>query len=68
MASERYICKECQAPATVDTNGAIWRTCSHSGTILLDMSVTLAGKGGVSDKGRLRQIVDLIIAMIKGKP
>lgn len=66
---ERYLCKECSKPATVDSTGAIWRSCEHKGTILLDMSVVCRGEGAMADKpGRLRQIVDLIIAMIKGKP
>jgi ribosomal protein L37AE/L43A len=65
---DRYLCKECGKEATVDTNGAIWRSCEHKGTILLDMTVTCYGEGGMTDKSRLRQIVDLIIAMIKGKP
>lgn len=67
--AERYICKECQAPATVDTNGAIWRTCSHTGTILLDMTVTCTGEGGASETpSRLSRIVALVIAIVKGKP
>jgi hypothetical protein len=68
MASERYICKECNAPATVGADGVIARTCQHTGTILLDMSVVCTGEGGVKDKSRLAQIIDLIIAMVKGKP
>lgn len=64
---ERYICKECRAPADVDESG-IHRTCEHTGTVLLDMSVTCYGEGGMADKpSRLRQIVDLIIAMVKGR-
>jgi hypothetical protein len=69
VASERYLCKECGASATVALDGAISRTCRHNGTILLDMTVTCTGDGGMKETpSRLRQIVDLIIAMVKAKP
>lgn len=60
---ERYLCKECGSTAQVDETG-IHRSCNHTGTVLLDMSVTCRGKGGVEDKSRLRNVVDAIIALL----
>lgn len=62
---ERYVCKECGAPADVDETG-IRRTCEHTGTVLLDMAVTCYGEGGASDRpSRLRALVDAIIGIVK---
>jgi hypothetical protein len=61
---ERYICKECRAPATADASG-IHRTCEHTGTVLLDMTVTCYGEGGMRDQSRLCKLVDAIIGIVK---
>jgi len=62
---ERYVCKECRAPAEVSETG-ISRSCEHTGTVLLDMTVTCYGEGGASDKpSRLRLLVDAIIGIVK---
>jgi hypothetical protein len=61
---ERYLCKECGAPATVQ-DFTIHRTCDHKGTVLLDMSVTCYGEGGMRDQSRLRKLVDTIISILR---
>lgn len=60
---ERYLCKQCGAPAEANKDGII-RSCEHTGTVLLDMSVTCHGEGGVKDHSRLRKLVDAIIALL----
>lgn len=60
---ERYLCKECGSGAQVDEAG-IHRSCEHTGTVLLDISVTCYGEGGVRDKPKLRAVVDAIIALL----
>ena len=60
---ERYLCKECGAAAQVDETG-IHRSCGHTGTVLLDMSITCYGEGGMKDQSRLRKLVDAVIAIL----
>jgi hypothetical protein len=60
---ERYLCKECGAPAKASEAG-IRRTCSHAGTVLLDMTVTCRGEGGMQDQSRLGKLVDAIIGIL----
>ena len=43
-----YACKECSAPAAVDTDGTITRSCAHTGTIIAGMKATAYGEGGAS--------------------
>jgi hypothetical protein len=42
---ERYICKECGAEAIVTKDKTV-RSCTHTGTIILDMEVVATGHGG----------------------
>jgi hypothetical protein len=62
---ERYLCKECGAEARVDATG-VYRTCPHTGIVLLDMQVTCYGKGGLQTQTptRLERLVHTIIALL----
>jgi len=44
-----YECKDCGAPAAVDAEGAIVRTCEHAGTIVACMSAVAYGRGGMRE-------------------
>lgn len=48
MIETGYSCKECGAPATL-VDGAIVRTCSHTGTVIAAMSAHVTGTGGVAE-------------------
>jgi len=61
---ERYFCKECGAKATVSADGSIHRTCEHMTTIILDITVTCRGEGGMQDDSRLRKLVNGIISLL----
>jgi len=61
---EGYFCKECGAPAEVNSHGII-RTCEHTGTITLGMVVTCYGEGHVDTKpSRLSRMVEIICSIL----
>lgn len=53
MMGTGYACKACGAPAAVDADGTIARSCAHAGTIIAGMKATAYGEGGASAGVRL---------------
>lgn len=44
-----YQCKECGAPASVDQDGAIVRSCAHTGTVTMALDAVCRGRGRLVD-------------------
>lgn len=44
-----YACKACGAPAAVSDDGAIARSCSHTGAVIASMSAVAYGRGGMRE-------------------
>jgi alanine racemase len=65
---EGYECKECGAPAHVDEDSKLVRTCAHTGTVIATMKATAYGVGGASvvQPSRAHVLIDRVLAQLRG--
>lgn len=71
MIETGYSCKACNAPATL-VDGAIVRTCEHTGTVIAGMSAHVTANGGVAEstpnaRQKLKQAFDALFELVASR-